>query len=213
MDTFKLKEDYSDFTIDKMDSLWIKTKGNWSDTTPGIPGNPNVVWATGTQADYMAKGAAMKLLQEAAPTGTQTQKDNYKASRVSFLKAAGVMAVQANEQCGGDEAKLKSTGLTMNAVHAEVGQMDKAVIESATPTDGVVGRVVIVMKKSAKYCHGTWIELTNVTTGAVTQLYSHSKHELILTDLIPLNRYSVRVAYDGTDPLKVWSDPKPFLGQ
>jgi hypothetical protein len=209
----KLKENYMRFSVSLIGDVWIKTKSDWTDTSPGVHLNPNVVWPAGMEADYMAKGAAMKTLEEAAPTGTQTQKDDARAARVAFKKVCGTMAVAANAQCGGDEAKLKSTGFTLNAVAADAGEMDVPVIESADAVKGVVGREEVVMKKSVKFCHGTWIELTDVATGTVTLLYTHSKHKLILTDLTPQKKYSVRVAYDGTNPLKVWSDPKAFWAQ
>lgn len=213
METSKLKEDYSNLTIDEMDSLWIKTKSPYTDTTPGIPGNPNYTFATGTEADYMAKGGNMKVLQEAAPTGTQTQQDDYRDSRVAYLKSAGVLAKQANLQTPGNEPFLKSTGLTLNLGHADAGQMDQPVIISANPTVGVAGQVVVSFKKSTKYCHGTWYNITDVATGITTQGYSHSLSKIILTGLTPQKQYSIVLAYDGTNPLKVWSAPKTFWAQ
>jgi hypothetical protein len=210
---FKLKENYSGFSIDDCEGLWIKTKSDWTETSPGIHLNPNVVWEGTSEADYMTLGADMKELNDDAVGGTPTQKLDAKNGRIAYLKAAGGMAVQANAQCGGDEAKEKSTGLVLNAVGGTVGEMGKPVIDSATPTDGVVGREVIMMKKSEKFCFGTWINVTDVAAGTTQRLYSHSKHKLILTGLTPQKQYSVTVAYDGSDPLIVWSDPKTFWAQ
>jgi hypothetical protein len=210
---FKLNTYYGNEPESTMVDIWTVTKTPWTDTKPGITGNPNVTLVGTQEADYMAAGALMLSTHEAAPTGTETEKENARDAMADFKKQAGIVATEGNLQCGGVESKLKSLGLEMAVPHAAVGQMDKPVIESATSVDGVVGREIIVFKKSTKFCHGTWVRLTNVATGVTILLHVATKERFPLTGLIPQTQYSVQVAYDGTDPLIVWSDPKTFWAQ
>ena len=209
----KLITNYEHEAESTMIDIWNASKNTWTATTTGVPGNPNVTF-TGTQElDYMTAGALMMSTHAAAPNGTETQQDAARTAMADFKKKAGIIAIEGNLQCNADETKLKSLGLMMAQTHAEVGQMDQPSIASAKPVEGVAGREIIAFKKSAKFCHGTWVRLIHILTGTVTLSHVAAKERFPLAGLIPQNQYSVEVAYDGTDPLIVWSAPKLFWAQ
>lgn len=210
---FKLTTFFGDEAESTMVEIWNATKLPWTETRPGITDNPNVTLVGTQEADYLASGGLMLSTHEAAPQGTKLQQQDARDAMADFKKKAGIVAVEGNLQCNAEEGKLKSLGLPLAKPHAAAGRMDQPLIISTDPVKGASGHETIVFKKSAKFCHGTWVRLTNLTTNTVKTLHQREKERFDLADLIPRNQYSVEVAYDGTDPLIVWSAPKTFWAE
>ncbi len=205
---------YGEKTIDETNEILIRIKGAFGTSGIGIIGNTYFIWLLTTAADCITAGNVWRTAQDKA-IETDAPNDHLLAAAKMdlFHTALHGIAVQANTQRTGNEVALASTGLTMAKPGEEVGQMDQAVINSIDPVKGVTGRAEINIVKSLKYCHGTYIEVKNMATGAVVEKHSTDKHILIVDGFIHGVDYEVRVCYDGTDKTKVWSDWKPFLGE
>ena len=211
--TAKLITYYEAKSQEEMEETRTKTCRIWVDGSTGVDENPNVTWFGTSKGDYLTAGQNWEIAFKKGLTGTNLQKEAATALMLIFAQKAKGMAEQANAQCGGNVEKLKSTGLTMAENNATVGVMDKAVIKSITQVDGVDGMFEVDIETSKKSCHGSIVRIINLVDTTVREFQVHDKSRLTVTDCKPGIHYSMQVAYDGTDPLRVWSDPKPFWGQ
>ena len=213
----KLIEFYEDKTIPETDEIRIRINSVFATTGMGISGNTNFTMAHSEDVNVLAGGVVWRTAQDKAASRNEMDISHAAEKMVAFQKLLKIYAVEANRQHGGtsvlaDKVALESTGLTMAKPGEEVGQMDQAVITDIEAVKGVTGRAKITVQTSKKFCHGTYVEITDVLTGVVTIEHSTDKHIVIIDGLKHLTDYSIRVCYDGTDKTRVWSDPKPFTG-
>lgn len=213
MDEFKLITDYSKKTIEQTNEIRIKTEKNFVTEGMGLLFNTHISFTGTTAADCITGGTTWRTAQNRAVSGNEVDVLDAEAKLILYHALLKGIAVQANTTHPGNELTLVSTGLTMAKVGEEVGEMDKPVIKSVVAVEGVAEHADINFNTSKKTCYGTHVEVKNVATGAV--VYKHSKHKHIvrIDGCLHAIDYMVRVAYDGTDETRVWSEWFPFLGQ
>ncbi len=213
MHTPKLIEYFKGKTLEEMREIYVKVNRTWVAGSTGIHLNPNFTWDAGTEATCNSTGSAWHEADEIGITGTDIQKEEAQELLVPYQDALSVIMTKANVLHLGVLSKLESTGGVMAETGGEVGVMAQAVIKDIDPVKGVSGMFKVAIVPSEKHCFGTHIRITNLSTGAVREVHVHEKSHLIITDCPGGTRYNLEVAYDGANPLKVWSDPKPFWGQ
>jgi len=209
----KVITDYTQKTLVEMDEIWIRIKSPWTSSTTGIPGNTYYVFTGTVEADVILAGGNYKTARDKA-IASKAPMDEKAANDMKdiFAEKLKAISVPVNTQQGGNATALASTGLTMAKIGEGVGQMDKAKINSIEAVDGVAGRAEINIVKSAKYCHGTYIQ-TQIGGAPIVETHSTDKHIIIQDGFVHGTDYMVRVCYDGTDKTRVWSDWFPFLGK
>ncbi len=208
-----LIESFKDKTLEEMRTIYGKTNRTWTTGSTGLHINPNFTWASGTESTAFTTGSAWHDADQIGITGSDIEKATAQELLVPFQDALEAIMKQANVQHPGVVSKLESTGGVMAKAGGAVGVMAQAVIKDIDPVKGVPGMFKVAIVPSEKHCFGTHIRITNLSTGAVRELHAHEKSHLIITDCPGGTRYNLEVAYDGANPLKVWSDPKPFWGQ
>jgi hypothetical protein len=213
----KLKEYYEGETIDATDKIRIRTTSNFGTSGMGIIGNSGFTFTHSEDTNFVAGGVTWRTAQDKAESGNGMDIRAAESKMEDYQKLGKILAAECNRQRGGtgltaDEVILESTGLPLAKVGEEVGVMDKPVINSIEPVDGIAGRGVFNIKKSTKFCHGTHIQIQDVLTGTITQQHSRLKHIFPIDGYVHNKDTMNRVAYDGTDETLVWSDWKPFQG-
>ncbi len=211
----KLIEFYENKTIPETDEIRIRINSVFGTTGMGISGNTNFTMIHAEDVNVLAGGVVWRTAQDKAANRNEIDIRHAEEKMLAFQKLLKVYAVEANRQHGGtsvlaDEVALETTGMTLAKPGEEVGQMDQAVITTIEAVKGVTGRAKITVQTSKKYCHGTYVEITEVVSGEVTIEHSTDKHIVIIDGMKHGKDYQVRVCYDGTDKTRVWSDPKPF---
>lgn len=208
----KLITYYKHKTQEQTNKLLIRIKKDFALTKMGIIGNTYIDFSGTSDVDCITAGNIWRTAQDRAEGGNEMDILAARLLMGIFHDHLKIIATQANTLLIGNEVGMKSTGLTMALPGEEVGEMDKPIINSIRPVDGVAGRAMLNMVTSKLFNHGTHIEIKDTKTDDVVAKHSKDKHIIQIDGFVRATDYLVRVAYDGTDPTIVWSEWIPYLG-
>lgn len=211
--TKTLRESYIEDNLPSMRILLGKVCKTFVIGGTGLHLNPNFVLGGTIETDLFTKYGTWKTADDIGISGSDIQKDAAFELLAPVQEALTAAMKICNVQQLGVESKLKTSGGIIAKEGVEVGEMDQAAIIDITHVKGVDGMFKVDIQPSDKFCHGTIVRIINLATLAVREFQVHEKSHFKISDCTPGVHFSLQVAYDGTNSLRKWSDPKPFWGQ